>query len=646
MKIDFVLTSSNISGHYLELYPHIFDVWKQLFGLDCYLVLVAEEIPAELEEYSAYILLFPPIEEVNSIFVAQTVRVLYPCLYPDKNILITDVDIFPVSTDYFLRPITDLAENKFISYRDKYLKQKMLAVCYNLAKGSTYREIFKSSTLSEIRDLIQTWYQPYKDKYDGTKNCPGWFTDQKKLFEYCQRFSDSSEKNQRLVILKDSETGFKRLDKRERNYIRANFSEVLEKFSHRAAWTDFHCIKPYSKLKRQIIQIKDQIIQANRPNVAICFSGAIRSFDSCITATYLHFLSQFNADIFLHMWEIDEIDSDLDVTFKMRRSNADKERILDILKPKRYIIDEYNAKWEQTILEGIGMQKVEFPDLKTNNYARNAMGMYYKIYQSNKLCSEYAEETGTEYDFVFRARLDYIFEDYIGLRDILPIRKNTVYLIRDRYATASRLNTNDKFFGGAPEVIEKMSEIYKDISAYYAAGKQIEGQTLCQEQIQKHGFDVCMIGHEFTYYKCQGRHELTYKKTATINITNQFRFGLAYNLLHNGYRVVGKSPYRFRSVLQFSQAYSETAEQEISDSIEFEEQPWNGESPTSTDNLRIYHMIIEGKLPPSTPKVGDTVKYRIPDRGYYTDRVFAIKGDKYIMNNKVTITDKNIIAVI
>ena len=155
-----------------------------------------------------------------------------------------------------------------------------------------------------------------------------------------------------------------------------------------------------------------------------------------------------------------------------------------------------------------------------------------------------------------------------------------------------------------------------------------------------------MIGHEFTYYKCQGRHELTYKKTATINITNQFRFGLAYNLLHNGYRVVGKSPYRFRSVLQFSQAYSETAEQEISDSIEFEEQPWNGESPTSTDNLRIYHMIIEGKLPPSTPKVGDTVKYRIPDRGYYTDRVFAIKGDKYIMNNKVTITDKNIIAVI
>ncbi|MEM3062866.1 MAG: hypothetical protein QW303_04910 [Nitrososphaerota archaeon] len=253
MKIDLVLTASNINDHYIHLYPLVHRVWKEKFNLDCYLILVADKIPDFLETYGNHIILFKPIAGLNTIFIAQVVRILYPALYENKNILITDVDIFPISYEYFIDPILSVPENNFVSYRNKFLNRKMVSICYNLANSNTWKEIFQIKKMDDVITLLKMWYD---DGYTGEKNCKGWFTDQIKLFEYLDRWRRSNIG--RWTIFDDRELNFCRLDKRQRSYIIHNYSRVKEDLRNKK-FTDFHSIKPYSKYKYLIEEIVDII---------------------------------------------------------------------------------------------------------------------------------------------------------------------------------------------------------------------------------------------------------------------------------------------------------------------------------------------------------------------------------------------------
>lgn len=551
MNIDFVLTACNMTHHYLHLYPLVFKTWRKVCNLDCYLILINNEIPDFLKEYEEYIILFPPLEEVHDIFTAQVIRILYPCIFENRNILITDIDIFPVSRDYFLEPLKKYSPDHFITYRDKYIPQNMYAVCYNVANSNVWRDIFGIKYLGGVIKVLVKWYKSFPE-YNGTKNCQGWFTDQEMLFKYVNHWN---KKTNKLVILNDSELNFSRLDKRDKQAIVGNFNKVLEDISSKK-YTDFHSIKPFERMHNYIRKIVEQIHELYKgKKIAICFSGAIRAFNTCFPSVYLHFLQNFKADIFVHMWHIKEVDKKLDVSFKMRSSGEEENLIEDFigkLKPKKYVIDEYNSDWEKKIVSGIGMENINFPEGK-KNYAYNAMGMYYKIFMANELRKEYEKENNVKYDFVFRARLDYIFEDFLLMQDISPIMDNMVYLVKDRYATNSKKKTNDKFFGGTPAVIDIMCNIYNDIPKYYQAGYDIEGQTLLENQIILNHFDVKMIGHQFTYYKCQGRHEMVVRNKYIVYpaLDTNIDFTIAYNFLSMGYKVYAKKIRKiFKNILE------------------------------------------------------------------------------------------------
>lgn len=274
MKIDIVLTACDLNDHYLKLYPLVYDVWKKKFGLDCYLILIADSIPPELTNNTTashnleqFVILFPPIPNIHSAFVAQVIRILYPCLFENDNVLITDIDIMPISGKYFVDSIKDIPDDKFISYTNRYMKTNMLAICYNVANSRTWREIFATtslstiSTISDITNTIISWYNP---EYTSIKNCAGWFTDQLKLYEYVMAWDGviRGATEGRLCILDDSELSFKRLDKRHKQYIVSNMNVVLEDIK-KGTYSDFHIIKPYSKFKNHIHRIKNSILAAH-----------------------------------------------------------------------------------------------------------------------------------------------------------------------------------------------------------------------------------------------------------------------------------------------------------------------------------------------------------------------------------------------
>lgn len=254
MKIDMVLTAGNLNHHYLQLFPLIHLVWKKRFNLDCFMVFVGNELPEYLKKLQDFIIIFKPLEGINDIFVAQVIRLLYPIMFPDKTVLITDLDIIPVKKSYFIHPIINFDEDSFVTYTNRYHKQKMYAICYNLAKGKIYGDLFNfkedERNIQGIINKLKEWYHP---EYTGVKNCPGWYTDQKKLYEYFQNYNGFKE------ILKDEEINFKRLNNRakDKEYIIKNFNQIYKELE---SYSDIHCIKPYSRTKKILIKFVKKLI--------------------------------------------------------------------------------------------------------------------------------------------------------------------------------------------------------------------------------------------------------------------------------------------------------------------------------------------------------------------------------------------------
>lgn len=247
-----VLTACDDNPLYLNCIPCVFDCWKKLFNVSCKLILVSKTIPDILKDYKNDIELFVPIDGIHPAFTAQVVRILYPCLFSNNTVLITDADIVPCNKKYF--DYDDFDDNMFVTFRDKYIKDNMLAMCYNMAKGQVWKEIFKINNTVDVRDRIKEWYNY---EYTGIKNCPGWFTDQQKLFEYVKLFDQK-----RVKYLKDEELKFNRLDKKQKIYILTNF-EIVKLNVETLKYTDFHLIRPFYKYEKLIKQIIEEIIKSN-----------------------------------------------------------------------------------------------------------------------------------------------------------------------------------------------------------------------------------------------------------------------------------------------------------------------------------------------------------------------------------------------
>jgi len=286
--------------------------------------------------------------------------------------------------------------------------------------------------------------------------------------------------------------------------------------------------------------------------VAICFSGAIRNFDDCISSTLKYFINNFNnPDIFLHMWTFtnkdDTDENNIKYNFKWRKDDSSIEKIIKILEPKKYVIEEYTSASEELIIKNSGIDMNKFDTEQKRNYGFNCCSMYWKILKSFELAEEFGIENGFEYDLVIRARLDFLWEDYIKQINFTDITDNKIFLIKDRYASCSRLITNDKFFAGNFNTMKKMCEIFKCLKKYQDEGIMIEGQTINEIHIKKNNFKVKWIGHSKTYYKFMGRHKVISNNTSLLikldnflcsdTANNELSNELVYKFLDCGYKV-------------------------------------------------------------------------------------------------------------
>lgn len=238
MKIDTVILSSDDNPNYIQFWPIVSEAWS-LMGIEPILIYTGEEklkLKGNVINYG--------IKNINSSFVAQNIRILYPSLLSDRTCLVSDMDILPLSKNYFVDSVLNFNENSFIIYRpDAGLPSNMISLCWIAAASKTWYELFKVDSEKKIEKYLKKWYTK-NYSIQGT----AWYTDQIKLRKYVNKFSRKNKS--RIVELDDEEQGFFRFN---RNRLEKHFSMMNE--IPNTKFTDFHMPRPYDEYEELINKV-------------------------------------------------------------------------------------------------------------------------------------------------------------------------------------------------------------------------------------------------------------------------------------------------------------------------------------------------------------------------------------------------------
>lgn len=245
MKLDCIMTACNTNYLYIDFIPIFVKAWNKLYpNIDVKIVLISNKIPIEFEEYKDNIILFTPIPNISIAFIAQYIRLLYPTILNYQNgIMITDIDMIPMNSMYYIKNIENISDNKFIYLRNVLLNYKQIAMCYNIGLNKIWSEIFNIKSIEDINKRLIDVYNniQYVDEHGKF----GWSTDQ----IYTMNWNKTTNN---FISLPDDKTGFRRLNR--------NKFEMSNKYKNlikQGYYTYYHCYRPYTTYK----SINDSIIE-------------------------------------------------------------------------------------------------------------------------------------------------------------------------------------------------------------------------------------------------------------------------------------------------------------------------------------------------------------------------------------------------
>jgi len=229
LTINRVILGVNDNPEYLDFWPIVAEGWKSL-GIQPTLALIAHA-DTVIDESLGDVIRFEPIPGIPTSFQAQTIRNLLPALFPDDGCLISDMDMIIVDKQFFIDHAAQYPDDAFITYHDGALKHipHNYPMCYNVARGSTWAELFNIHTMSEITERLKAWYLL------GL----GWDSDQVILATTLDFWHSAPTR-----FIKLGYNVEKRID-------RANWWYSVEAIQS-GYYRDAHLLKPYKDHKREI----------------------------------------------------------------------------------------------------------------------------------------------------------------------------------------------------------------------------------------------------------------------------------------------------------------------------------------------------------------------------------------------------------
>jgi len=114
MKIDYAIISSDSNPMYLDFWPIVSKLWKQKFNIEPILIYIDEEKDKEISEEYGTVLRLTPLENIPLYIQTLWSRYWLPSLYPNKTCIISDIDMLPLSKEYFIDKIKEIPDDKYV----------------------------------------------------------------------------------------------------------------------------------------------------------------------------------------------------------------------------------------------------------------------------------------------------------------------------------------------------------------------------------------------------------------------------------------------------------------------------------------------------------------------------------------------------
>ncbi len=232
MKIDRVILSGDKS-FYLDFWPYAARAWKQLLGVKPTLAVIGD---VKVDTSLGDVIRFKPIRGIPSGLQAQVIRLLLPTLFPNDVCIISDIDQLPINASYFRDKIAAISDDKFVVYNNKAYKHslKRVPMCYCVAQGKTFSEVFHVRSRKDFAKKIKQWY--------SLKH--GFTTDERILYSYLKKWKHA---HSRCIRLGDTLGPF---DKRRINREFWGYDPLLLKKGD--YYVDAHLLRPYKKYQPQL----------------------------------------------------------------------------------------------------------------------------------------------------------------------------------------------------------------------------------------------------------------------------------------------------------------------------------------------------------------------------------------------------------
>lgn len=265
-KLSCVVSATTSDSYYSDFVPTFIKTWKHFIpDIDIKIILIDDKIPDHLQRYKEYLIPFK-IDGIDFAFIAQNIRLLYPCIIDTNGfVIITDIDIIPMCKEYYTTPLLYVDNDTFISYRNELISEKQLIMCYNSATPTTWKSIFNVYSIDDIKNTLINWYNSIDKNYKIFNE--NWTFDQTTLYNKVKEWSDKQTNGiyNNAVILSDDITKFKRLNRE------CEYDKTLN-------YTDFHMPRPYNENKN--------IINSALKNIGIKMEEENNKLISVIIPTY------------------------------------------------------------------------------------------------------------------------------------------------------------------------------------------------------------------------------------------------------------------------------------------------------------------------------------------------------------------------
>lgn len=228
--------SSNSNPMYLDFWPIVSRVWLQKFNITPILYYIDENHDVEIDETYGIVKRLKPVKNVPIYLQCLWVRYWSFSEYSNDVCIISDIDMFPLSQEYFIDSISHIKE-KYVHLNPCLDSYGTLPSCYHISKGSLFSEILSLDSSFDVS------VKALNDLNIGGGPKEQWFADErfssKKILDYQKENSNS------VVLLprKGGQNG-RRIDRTNWKYDQSKLSEGY--------YYDGHSIRPYLNHKAKI----------------------------------------------------------------------------------------------------------------------------------------------------------------------------------------------------------------------------------------------------------------------------------------------------------------------------------------------------------------------------------------------------------